>query len=154
MVAVVGPSGCGKSTFLDVISHRKSLGVISGDREYNHKPASQKLLRNISSYVTQEDIFHPTQTVLEAVMFQANLRLDPSIPRPKKVLKAMELIALAGLRGKENQRVGGLLPGGIRFPGLSGGEKRRLSLCCGTITDPDILFADEATSGAWVVPSV
>lgn len=30
----------------------------------------------------------------------------------------------------------------------AGGERRRLSLCCGTITDPDLLFADEPTSGA------
>jgi ABC-type multidrug transport system ATPase subunit len=27
-----------------------------------------------SGYVTQEDTFHPTQTVAEAVMFQAHLR--------------------------------------------------------------------------------
>jgi len=48
---------------------------------------------------------------------------------------------------QENQLVGGLLPGGIRVRGLSGGEKRRLSLCCASITKPDILFADEPTSG-------
>ena len=49
-----------------------------------------------------------------------------------------------------------MLPGGIRVRGLSGGEKRRLSLCCATITNPDVLFADEPTSGmsldiAWTI---
>ena len=48
---------------------------------------------------------------------------------------------------QEHQRIGGMLPGGILVRGLSGGEKRRLSLCCGTITDPRVLFADEPTSG-------
>ena len=58
------------------------------------------------------------------------------------------------LRPQEGQRVGGLLPGGIRIQGLSGGEKRRLSLCCGSITKPDILFADEPTSGECIIYQV
>jgi len=44
-------------------------------------------------------------------------------------------------------KIGGMLAGGIMVRGLSGGEKRRLAICCATITKPDILFADEPTSG-------
>lgn len=44
-----------------------------------------------------------------------------------------------------------MLPGGLLVRGLSGGEKRRLSLCCATITHPDVLFADEPTSGISVL---
>jgi len=48
----------------------------------------------------QEDTFHPTQTVLEAVIFQASMRLDSSIPHSKKKYMARELIKKAGLKGK------------------------------------------------------
>lgn len=41
-----------------------------------------------------------------------------------------------------------MLPGGLLVRGLSGGEKRRLSVACGIITNPKILFADEPTSGS------
>ena len=80
-------------------------------------------------------------------MFQSHMRLDSTIGKEKKLYLAQELINKAGLKGKEGQRVGGMLPGGIRVQGLSGGEKRRLALCCGSITNPDVLFADEPTSG-------
>jgi len=48
----------------------------------------------------QEDTFHPTQTVLEAVNFQALMRLDSSIPYKRKMEMAKEIVADAGLRGK------------------------------------------------------
>ena len=96
---------------------------------------------------TPQDSFHPTVTVLEAVLFQAHMRLGRGVPLATKLQRVREVVGLAGLQGKEDERVGGRLPGGIMIRGLSGGERRRLSLCCGIVAAPEVLFCDEPTSG-------
>ena len=53
----------------------------------------------------QEDFFHPTQTVMEAVMFQAHIRLDCNVHPERKAKLARELIAKAGMHGKVGESV-------------------------------------------------
>jgi len=43
--------------------------------------------------------------------------------------------------------VGGTLPGGLMLRGLSGGERKRLSVASGILAAPTFLFLDEPTSG-------
>lgn len=87
--------------------------------------------------------FHPTQTVEEAIDFYAQLRLGHSATQSEKRHVVDFLLADVGLAGKEKQYVGGILPGGLSVTGLSGGERRRLALCCGAVTNPDLMFLDE-----------
>lgn len=148
MLAILGPSGAGKSCLLDIMAQRKNVGHIMGEIFIDDEIATPKMVKKYCSYVTQEDLFHPTQTVFEAIMYYADLRLDPKqYCDYKKKEICLKLIHEIGLQGKENQFVGGALPGGVKIRGLSGGEKRRLSIACGMVTSPSVLFLDEPTSG-------
>eukprot|EP00967_Tisochrysis_lutea_P056161 scaffold70854_cov19-Tisochrysis_lutea.AAC.1 len=44
-------------------------------------------------------------------------------------------------------QVGGVLPGGLMLRGLSGGERKRLSIGAALVPHPQLIFADEPTSG-------
>ena len=53
MLALLGPSGSGKYTFLDMLSGRKSLGIMTGRTTLNGKAVSGTGMRRLASYVVQ-----------------------------------------------------------------------------------------------------
>lgn len=59
---------------MDVLAGRKSVGRMSATRLLNGLPVDESSLKRLSAYLSQDDVFHPTSTVQEAVMFQAHLR--------------------------------------------------------------------------------
>ena len=147
---ILGPSGAGKTTLLDILTRRKTIGRVTGAVTYNGAAVAEaRDLQPHAAYVMQEESFHAMSTVMEAMLFQAHMRMPRAVPAAAKCARARGLLAAAGLQGKEDMRIGGQLPGGFPVRGLSGGERRRLSLCCGVVGDPDVLFCDEVTSGTW-----
>ncbi|EGG14347.1 ABC transporter G family protein [Cavenderia fasciculata] len=145
IVAIMGPSGSGKSTLMDILAKRKSTGTITGQLLVNGREVGDAY-KNYCSYVTQEDILLPTSTVEETLRFYADLRLS-GFSGEEKDRRVAEVLQDIGLSAKAKSKVGGMLPGGIMLRGLSGGEKRRVSIGCGLVTNPNIIFLDEPTSG-------
>ncbi|CAE8734382.1 unnamed protein product [Polarella glacialis] len=146
LLAIMGPSGAGKSTLLDTLTMRKTLGDISGQVTFNGKEQDESFLF-ASAYVAQEDNLVPTNTVRETVEFYADLTLPVSTSADRRRKAVAERLQSVGLAGKENQFVGGRLPGGFSIRGLSGGERRRLSIAAGVVHSPPLVFLDEPTSG-------
>ncbi|CAL9753173.1 unnamed protein product [Musa acuminata subsp. burmannicoides] len=137
----MGPSGCGKSTLLDALAGRLGSGVSQkGDILINGQ--RQKLAFGSSAYVTQDDVLMTTLTVREAVYYSAQLQLPDSMSRSEKRERAEATIREMGLEGTMNTRIGGWASKGI-----SGGQKRRVSICIELLTRPQLLFLDEPTSG-------
>ncbi|CAN4114892.1 unnamed protein product [Withania somnifera] len=141
VLAIMGPSGCGKSTLLDALAGRLASNTRqSGDILVNGR--KQALAFGTSAYVTQDDTLMTTLTVKETVYYSAQLQLPQSMPLYEKKERAEETIKEMGLQEAMNTRIGGW-----SLKGLSGGQKRRVSICVEILTRPKLLFLDEPTSG-------
>ncbi|KAI3799756.1 hypothetical protein L1987_35058 [Smallanthus sonchifolius] len=142
ILAVLGASGSGKSTLIDALANRIAKGSLKGNITLNGERLESKLLKVISAYVMQDDLLFPMLTVEETLMFAAEFRLPRTLSKSKKKQRVQALIDQLGLRNAANTVIG---DEGHR--GVSGGERRRVSIGTDIIHDPIILFLDEPTSG-------
>ncbi|AES90628.1 putative xenobiotic-transporting ATPase [Medicago truncatula] len=141
LLAIMGPSGCGKSTLLDALAGRLGSNTRqSGDILINGN--KQALAYGTSAYVTQDDTLLTTLTVKEAVYYSAQLQLPDTMSNEEKKERADFTIREMGLQDAINTRIGGW---GVK--GISGGQKRRVSISIEILTRPRLLFLDEPTSG-------
>ncbi|XP_062156940.1 ABC transporter G family member 1-like [Alnus glutinosa] len=142
IMAVLGASGSGKSTLIDALANRIAKGSLKGTVTLNGEVLESRLLKVISAYVMQDDLLFPMLTVEETLMFSAEFRLPRTLSRSKKKMRVQALIDQLGLRNAAKTIIG---DEGHR--GVSGGERRRVSIGIDIIHDPIILFLDEPTSG-------
>eukprot|EP00241_Pyramimonas_parkeae_P015408 CAMPEP_0114297338 /NCGR_PEP_ID=MMETSP0059-20121206/11802_1 /TAXON_ID=36894 /ORGANISM="Pyramimonas parkeae, Strain CCMP726" /LENGTH=597 /DNA_ID=CAMNT_0001419567 /DNA_START=157 /DNA_END=1947 /DNA_ORIENTATION=+ len=146
---MMGPSGAGKSSLLDALADRVKAPV-SGTVLVDGVPKNPATFNNIAKYVQQEDNLIPILTVQQTFEVMAMF-----YSTDMKVVKDRSERAIAML-GLEKQR--DTIIGGAILRGLSGGQKRRVSIGCELVATPRIMFLDEPTSGldsaaAWNVVS-
>ncbi|KAJ0256356.1 ABC transporter G family member 25 [Hirschfeldia incana] len=140
-MAVLGPSGSGKSTLLNAVVGRLHGPGLTGKILMNDaKPTKQTLKR--TGFVAQDDLLYPHLTVRETLIFVALLRLPRSLTRDDKIKAAESVITELGLEKCENTVVGNAF---IR--GVSGGERKRVSIAHELLINPSLLVLDEPTSG-------
>lgn len=108
----------------------------------NGSPANPKTFRRISAYVEQEDALVGSLTVRETLNFAARLSLPASVSKLERIQRIESLLTAFGLSGQANNLIGTPIRKGI-----SGGQKRRVSVAAQLITSPKLLFLDEPTSG-------
>lgn len=87
LTALMGVSGAGKTTLMDVLSGRKTGGIIQGETRVGGYPKVQKTFARISGYCEQTDTHSPQITVEESVKFSAWLRLSPEIDSETKAVR-------------------------------------------------------------------
>ncbi|KAK9773250.1 hypothetical protein SCAR479_10167 [Seiridium cardinale] len=145
---VMGPSGSGKTSLLNAMALRLkgSFGTRyqpSGKLAFNSAVPSESVIRSIVSYVCQDDdALLPSLTVRETLRFAAGLRLPSWMSKQQKYDRAEEVLLKMGLKDCADNLVGSDL-----VKGISGGEKRRVSIAVQILTDPRVLLLDEPTSG-------
>ncbi|OBA21751.1 P-loop containing nucleoside triphosphate hydrolase protein [Metschnikowia bicuspidata var. bicuspidata NRRL YB-4993] len=142
---IMGPSGGGKTTFLNFMASRlgNSSFSSSGQIFLNHcQEVKPSMLSKLSAYVTQTDnLLIPQLTVRETLYYQACLRLPVSYHK-NIPMYLNELMRLTGLVDCADTPIGS-----ESTKGISGGEKRRVSIAIQLLGKPRILFLDEPTSG-------
>ncbi|CAI0442004.1 unnamed protein product [Linum tenue] len=127
ILAMLGPSGSGKTTLLTALGGRLN-GKLSGKRR--------------TGFVAQDDVLYPHLTVTETLMFTALLRLPKTLTWEEKAQHVEQVIIELGLTRCRNSMIGGPL-----FRGISGGEKKRVSIGQEMLINPSLLLLDEPTSG-------
>lgn len=140
ILAMLGPSGSGKTTLLTALGGRLT-GKISGKISYNSHPFSGTIKRR-TGFVAQDDVLYPHLTVTETLLYTALLRLPKTLTHDEKAQHVENVITELGLIRCKNSMIGGPL-----FRGISGGEKKRVSIGQEMLTNPSLLLLDEPTSG-------
>jgi ABC-2 type transport system ATP-binding protein len=131
---LVGSNGAGKSTTLKILCglEKPTSGTARIEGLDCWRQRAQVKLK--LGYVPQQFDLYPDLTVEEHLQFFASaFRLD----RARSETQIAYLLRRTDLAGKKTALAGG----------LSGGQKRLLSLACALVHDPKILFLDEPTAG-------
>lgn len=143
LVAVMGSSGSGKTTLLNSLNGRVPDGCsFSGQVYIDGVPLNASQLRKMSAYVMQDDMMFPLLTVKDTIFYASQFRLPSSMSDEDKSQRVKQVIADLGLRHCQNSIVGN-----ASIRGVSGGERKRVSIGIELVTDPGLLFLDEPTSG-------
>lgn len=141
IMAIMGPSGSGKSTLLDALAGRLARNIVmSGNILLNGK--KRRLDYGVVAYVTQEDVLLGTLTVRETLTYSAHLRLPSSMSKSEIRAVVEGTIMEMGLQDCADRQIGNW-----QRRGVSGGEKKRVSIALEILTRPSIMFLDEPTSG-------
>lgn len=145
---IMGPSGSGKTSLLNAMALRLRNSIRtkyrpSGEMTFNGAVPSDSVIRSVCCYVCQDDdALLPSLTVRETLHFAAGLRLPAFMTKEQKVRRAEDVLLKMGLKDCADNLIGSDL-----IKGISGGEKRRVTIAVQILTDPRVLLLDEPTSG-------
>jgi NitT/TauT family transport system ATP-binding protein len=129
VVSLIGPSGCGKSTLLNIGAglYAPSAGQVFVDGERVEGPNDHV------AFMLQKDLLLPWRTIIENVMFGAEIKKHNGAERLRKARGLLESFRLAEFAD--------------RYPHqLSGGMRQRAALARTLAVDPSVLLLDEPFS--------
>ncbi|MBK3331931.1 metal ABC transporter ATP-binding protein [Persephonella atlantica] len=138
IIAIVGPNGGGKTTLI-----KSCLGLVKPCRGYVEvlglKP-TEVIKTGKIGYLPQksETPTHFPFSALDIVMFGLT---NTKLTRKEKIERARQYISYVGMKGFEN----------YPYSRLSGGQQQRISIARVLVSEPEIVFLDEPSTGIDVV---
>eukprot|EP00316_Scyphosphaera_apsteinii_P001921 CAMPEP_0119349918 /NCGR_PEP_ID=MMETSP1333-20130426/109794_1 /TAXON_ID=418940 /ORGANISM="Scyphosphaera apsteinii, Strain RCC1455" /LENGTH=296 /DNA_ID=CAMNT_0007362523 /DNA_START=617 /DNA_END=1503 /DNA_ORIENTATION=- len=141
VLAIMGPSGAGKTTLLNLLTLECKHGHASSRVTLNGQPFTMSLYTQHCATVKQTDMLWAYLTTREHLLMAVELN-QPHLSASDKAQVVTMLLEATGLMTAQDTRAGNAL-----MRGLSGGEKRRLSIALALTKQPSVIFLDEPTSG-------
>ncbi len=141
MTAIIGPSGSGKTTLLNFLAGRQNTSQLFktyckyyiNDTEIS----SINEFKNIIGYVLQEDIMENRLSPRKLFEFYGKLRGRREYQdKAQTIIEDLNLVKCADT-----------VVGDVFVRGISGGEKKRTSIGIELVSEPNLLFLDEPTTG-------
>jgi len=141
VLAIVGPSGAGKTTLLNTITFVRGGGQPTGILTLNGVAMTKADFVQNCIYVPREDTLWASMTPRQHLDIAYQL-YKPKLTASERTSAVDELLSVTGMASCQHTKAGGLL-----FQGLSGGQRRRLSLALALVRSPRVIILDEPTSG-------
>jgi ATP-binding cassette subfamily G (WHITE) protein 2 len=127
---------------LDCLAARKPLYRVEGTVRVNGVVVTRDRMRSISGYVPQEDVLPGYLTVWEHLLFHSTLRCPASLKDSGRRARVLEVLTTLDLKKCAWTRIGDDFN-----RGLSGGERRRVSLAEELLHPIAVLILDEPLTG-------
>lgn len=134
LFGLVGPDGAGKTTTMRLLT--AIMEPTSGEAwvaGHSIIKEGERIKENIG-YMSQRFGLYEDLTVMENILFYADLYDVPEKERPARIER---LLGFSNLTSFKSRLAGK----------LSGGMKQKLGLACALIHTPEVLFLDEPTNG-------
>ncbi len=136
MVLILGGSGAGKSTFVNAVTgyEKANASIVEGGIDFykNYEAVQHRI-----GFVPQDNLLREEDTVYDTVENAADMRLPKGIDTEEKKKRIKAVLETFGLSGREKELVSK----------LSGGQKKRLSICTEFVASPSLFILDEPDSG-------
>ncbi|KAI8722396.1 hypothetical protein NCS52_00383300 [Fusarium sp. LHS14.1] len=150
MLLVLGRPGSGCTTLLNMIAnHRRGYASVSGDVHYGSMTADEaKTYRGQIVMNTEEELFFPSLTVGQTMDFATRLKVPFQLPDGVTSAEEMRvetrdfLLQSMGIEHTHDTKVGNAF---IR--GVSGGERKRVSIIETLTTRGSVFCWDNSTRG-------
>ncbi|KAI6887447.1 hypothetical protein KC318_g16287 [Hortaea werneckii] len=139
---IMGPSGAGKSTLVNVLMGQTKADSGTKIKINGLEKTTTGEYRKVIGHVPQADTLVPELTVRENILHSARCRL-PAQWRDKAIQTHVDaLIGCLQLSHVQDSQVGY-----VSRPGISGGQRKRVSIGIELAAAPMAIFLDEPTSG-------
>jgi len=142
MVLLMGAPGAGKSVLIKVLADRMSKGTIEGELLFNNRAIDHETHQKDTIYVNQEDRHIALLTVKETLDFSAQCNMGENVSPEEKQERVDMILEQLGLSHTVNTIIGNQF-----FRGISGGQKRRVTIASEFTKCPNLILMDEPTTG-------